>query len=86
MEIIQSRHEEKVTNGNNTTRRYVFMDFEIPDWLVQCYKKIGVFGFGAAAGQLTTDIAKYSIGRLRPHFFAVRLKNFPRPLYIGSSK
>ncbi|XP_073813142.1 wunen isoform X2 [Musca autumnalis] len=71
VEIIQSRHQEKITNGNNTGRRYVFMDYEIPEWLVQCYKKIGVFGFGAGVGQLTTDIAKYSIGRLRPHFFAV---------------
>ncbi|XP_058976475.1 putative phosphatidate phosphatase isoform X1 [Musca domestica] len=71
VEIIQSRHQEKISNGNNTGRRYVFMDYEIPEWLVQCYKKIGVFGFGAGVGQLTTDIAKYSIGRLRPHFFAV---------------
>lgn len=30
-----------------------------------------MFGFGAAATTLTTDIAKYTIGRLRPHFFDV---------------
>ncbi|XP_075166536.1 wunen isoform X2 [Haematobia irritans] len=71
VEIIQSHYQQRVTNGNNTGRRYVFMDYEIPDWLLQCYKKIGVFGFGAAACQLTVDIAKYSIGRLRPHFFDV---------------
>lgn len=47
------------------------MQHEIPDWLVECYKKIGIFAFGAAVSQLTTDIAKYSIGRLRPHFMAV---------------
>ncbi|XP_078075294.1 phospholipid phosphatase 1 isoform X3 [Mustelus asterias] len=32
------------------------------------YKGIGAFLFGAAASQSLTDIAKYSIGRLRPHF------------------
>ncbi|XP_059224494.1 putative phosphatidate phosphatase isoform X1 [Stomoxys calcitrans] len=71
VEIIQARHHERVTNGNSTGKRYVFMDYEIPDWLLQAYKKIGVFGFGAAACQLTVDIAKYSVGRLRPHFLEV---------------
>jgi PAP2 superfamily len=32
---------------------------------------IGIFLFGAACSQLTTDIAKYTIGRLRPHFFDI---------------
>ena len=32
------------------------------------YINVGVFLFGAAACQATTDIMKYSIGRLRPHF------------------
>jgi len=27
--------------------------------------------FGAAASQVITDVGKYSVGRLRPHFFAV---------------
>lgn len=71
VEIVHAKHMEKVTNGNSSARRYVFMNYEIPEWLVECYKKIGIFGFGAAVSQLTTDIAKYSIGRLRPHFFAV---------------
>ncbi|XP_034152682.1 phospholipid phosphatase 1 isoform X2 [Esox lucius] len=35
------------------------------------YKAIGTFLFGAAMSQSLTDIAKYSIGRLRPHFLAV---------------
>lgn len=43
----------------------------IPSWIWNSYKVIGVFGFGAASSQLTTDIAKYSIGRLRPHFIDV---------------
>ncbi|XP_006889652.1 PREDICTED: lipid phosphate phosphohydrolase 1 [Elephantulus edwardii] len=35
------------------------------------YKSMGTFLFGAAASQSLTDIAKYSIGRLRPHFLDV---------------
>ncbi|XP_072243780.1 phospholipid phosphatase 1-like [Leuresthes tenuis] len=34
------------------------------------YKAVGSYLFGAAASQSLTDIAKYSIGRLRPHFLA----------------
>ncbi|XP_037945966.1 putative phosphatidate phosphatase isoform X2 [Teleopsis dalmanni] len=71
VEVVRSKHNAKTSNGNNISRPYVFMDYEIPDWMVECYKKIGIFGFGAAVCQMTTDIAKYSIGRLRPHFFAV---------------
>ncbi|CAH0682437.1 unnamed protein product [Chilo suppressalis] len=44
---------------------------DIPPWVWEAYRVIGVFLFGCACQQLTTDIAKYSIGRLRPHFFAV---------------
>lgn len=42
---------------------------------MNAYKQIMVFGFGAAVSQLTTDIAKYTIGRLRPHFFSVSIQN-----------
>ncbi|KAK7824074.1 hypothetical protein U0070_019760, partial [Myodes glareolus] len=40
-------------------------------YIATIYKAIGTFLFGAAASQSLTDIAKYSIGRLRPHFLAV---------------
>ncbi|XP_055624774.1 putative phosphatidate phosphatase [Toxorhynchites rutilus septentrionalis] len=43
----------------------------IPYWAVEAYKSIGMFGFGAACSQLLTDVGKYTIGRLRPHFFDV---------------
>lgn len=36
-----------------------------------CYTTLIPFFFGAAVTQLTTDIAKYSVGRLRPHFLTV---------------
>ncbi|XP_043919861.1 phospholipid phosphatase 1 isoform X2 [Protopterus annectens] len=40
-------------------------------YVATIYKAIGVFLFGAAASQSLTDIAKYSIGRLRPHFIDI---------------
>ncbi|XP_050711632.1 phospholipid phosphatase 3-like isoform X3 [Eriocheir sinensis] len=42
-----------------------------PSWMWACYTTIGVFLFGCACSQLTTDIAKYSVGRLRPHFVSI---------------
>jgi len=40
------------------------------------YKAVGTFLFGAAMSQSLTDIAKYSIGRLRPHFLDVCKPNW----------
>lgn len=40
-------------------------------YIATVYKAVGAFLFGASASQSLTDIAKYSIGRLRPHFLAV---------------
>lgn len=40
-------------------------------YVAYIYKGVGSYLFGAAASQSLTDIAKYSIGRLRPHFLAV---------------
>ncbi|XP_053267502.1 phospholipid phosphatase 1 isoform X2 [Pleuronectes platessa] len=41
------------------------------NYVASVYKAIGTFLFGAAMSQSLTDIAKYSIGRLRPHFLDV---------------
>ncbi|XP_018357203.1 PREDICTED: putative phosphatidate phosphatase isoform X1 [Trachymyrmex septentrionalis] len=49
--------------------------YTVPLWLWNAYKKVGVFGFGAACTVLTTDIAKYTIGRLRPHFMELCVPN-----------
>ncbi|KAG7209722.1 hypothetical protein KM043_011356 [Ampulex compressa] len=45
--------------------------YNIPSWMWAAYEKVGVFGFGAACTVLITDIAKYTIGRLRPHFMTL---------------
>ncbi|XP_043244605.1 putative phosphatidate phosphatase isoform X3 [Amphibalanus amphitrite] len=44
---------------------------KVHPWFWAIYQMVGVFAFGAACSQLATDIGKYSIGRLRPHFIAV---------------
>ena len=61
----------KISNNRTQSIQLRLFNWDVPETLVNCYKQIGVFGFGAACSQLTTDIAKYSIGRLRPHFFTV---------------
>lgn len=43
----------------------------IPACFWAWYRTIGVFAFGCCVSQLTTDIAKYMGGRLRPHFLEV---------------
>ncbi|XP_024937690.1 putative phosphatidate phosphatase [Cephus cinctus] len=53
----------------------VFFGYTIPPWIVKAYSKIGVFGFGAISTTLITDIAKYNIGRLRPHFMTACVPN-----------
>ncbi|XP_017123516.1 putative phosphatidate phosphatase isoform X2 [Drosophila elegans] len=77
VEVLISQNKAKQDNGNSTSRRYVFMNYDLPDWLIECYKKVGIYAFGAVLSQLTTDIAKYSIGRLRPHFIAVCQPQMP---------
>ncbi|KAH8291400.1 hypothetical protein KR054_011213, partial [Drosophila jambulina] len=71
VEVIIAQTKARRNNGNSISRRYVLMNYELPEWLIECYKKVGIYAFGAVVSQLTTDIAKYSIGRLRPHFMAV---------------
>ncbi|KAH8309145.1 hypothetical protein KR059_006163, partial [Drosophila kikkawai] len=50
---------------------YHLCHLELPFWLLECYRKIGIFVFGLGVEQLTTNIAKYAIGRLRPHFYTL---------------
>lgn len=56
---------------NNEQSRYSLLGTPIPNWLYSVYNNILWFLFGAACSQLTTDIGKYTIGRLRPHFLDI---------------
>lgn len=44
---------------------------EVPSIVYDIYALIVVFGFGMAFSQFVTDVTKYWMGRLRPHFFDV---------------
>uniref|UniRef100_A0A3Q4IAP2 Phospholipid phosphatase 3 n=1 Tax=Neolamprologus brichardi TaxID=32507 RepID=A0A3Q4IAP2_NEOBR len=45
-------------------------------YVAALYKQIGVFLFGCAISQSFTDIAKVSVGRMRPHFLDICRPNF----------
>ncbi|XP_062619067.1 phospholipid phosphatase 1-like isoform X1 [Saccostrea cucullata] len=48
-----------------------FLDVTKRKFVISVYRTLSSFFFGAAITQMLTDIAKYSIGRLRPHFYSV---------------
>ncbi|XP_077078546.1 phospholipid phosphatase 2 [Siphateles boraxobius] len=52
-----------------TKRLYSNSDFN--QYAVALYKVLGTFLFGSCVSQSLTDMAKYTIGRLRPNFMAV---------------
>ncbi|XP_030559968.1 putative phosphatidate phosphatase isoform X2 [Drosophila novamexicana] len=70
VEFYRAQDKPKYAHGQIGSGYYL-CHMELPQWVLQCYRKIGAFVFGLGVEQLTTDIAKYAIGRLRPHFFAL---------------
>ncbi|XP_044110707.1 phospholipid phosphatase 2 isoform X2 [Neovison vison] len=52
-----------------TDRVHSHSDFNT--YVAAIYKVLGTFLFGAAVSQSLTDLAKYTVGRLRPNFLAV---------------
>uniref|UniRef100_A0A4Y0B6C3 Phosphatidic acid phosphatase type 2/haloperoxidase domain-containing protein n=1 Tax=Anopheles funestus TaxID=62324 RepID=A0A4Y0B6C3_ANOFN len=74
--IITELCRAKMKNTSDTLPLKVW-NTDIPFWIVQSYKSVGMFGFGAAVSQLLTDVGKYTIGRLRPHFFDVCKPRMP---------
>ncbi|KAG8176434.1 hypothetical protein JTE90_026652 [Oedothorax gibbosus] len=66
-EFVNEAGSKKEARGQT----YILLGRPIPQVVWRIYTRIGVFLFGACMSQLTTDIAKYSIGRLRPHFLDV---------------
>ncbi|CAG5127276.1 unnamed protein product [Candidula unifasciata] len=47
-------------------------------WLIATYSTVAVFIFGMAVTQFLTDMAKFSLGRLRPHFLALCNPDFSK--------
>ncbi|KAH8407494.1 hypothetical protein KR222_003262, partial [Zaprionus bogoriensis] len=70
VEFFRAQDKHKLSNQPESSGYYL-CHLELPYWLLECYRKIGTFAFGLGVEQLTTDIAKYAIGRLRPHFYTL---------------
>ena len=49
----------------------VYSGFDIPLIVAELYRSLGFMIFGAATAFLFTDLSKFTIGRLRPHFLTV---------------
>nr|CAD7443263.1 unnamed protein product [Timema bartmani] len=64
---------ESVRHGLRTPGRYRIFGKTPPQWLVQLGTLSKVFLGGAAFNQITVDVGKYCLGRLRPHFLTVCL-------------
>ncbi|EFA07301.1 putative phosphatidate phosphatase isoform X1 [Tribolium castaneum] len=58
-------------NQPQTSHEVTFWKFRVPFWFYNVYYVLLVFAFGMACSQLSTDIMKYTVGRLRPHFLTV---------------
>lgn len=52
-------------------REVRILGITFPYWIYNVYCVIGIFAFGACCSHLPTDVIKYTIGRLRPHFYQV---------------
>ncbi|XP_037934180.1 putative phosphatidate phosphatase [Teleopsis dalmanni] len=53
------------------SERRNFFGWRMPVWLYECSKQISTFTFGMLLVLDATELGKYTIGRLRPHFMAV---------------
>ncbi|RZC38678.1 PAP2 domain containing protein [Asbolus verrucosus] len=62
-------------NQPQNNQKILFMGYELPNWCYNAYYVILVFAFGMACSQLMTDIMKYTVGRLRPHFITICAPN-----------
>ena len=74
MENLSYQTVEKKKNNQmneNTEKVYQIGKHKIPPVVIWCYCNTLYFLLGAAINQTVTNIAKYSLGRLRPHFFVV---------------
>ena len=67
VELVRWRanRESKRTSSQNQCGILKLGSWEIPSVAAESFHLIAIFLFGAACSQLTTDIGKYTIGRLR---------------------
>lgn len=68
-ELVRHFYASKVSSVPSPYR--ITSTHSVPHVVVCCYKFIGIFLFGCAISQSITDISKFTIGRLRPHFLDI---------------
>ncbi|XP_075528792.1 putative phosphatidate phosphatase isoform X5 [Dermacentor variabilis] len=69
MTVLEGMRARLHVQETIATSKKLLYKWKVPSSLQVLYMLVGVFLMGAAISQLLTDIAKYTIGRLRPHFF-----------------
>ena len=74
--VYRQRKKTMVISEDKTSVLVNVFGYRVHPYLVAVYQAVGAVCFGAALCQLTTDIAKYSLGRLRPHFLDVCKPNW----------
>jgi len=77
--VVEFVHDNCQKRRNRAPAAYIINQYHIPAVLVTCYRQVGCFIFGAAVQQTMTAIGKFSVGRLRPHFFAGCQPEFSQP-------
>ena len=65
------RHMKRHSEEQACPYRYTVFKRPVHPFFVEVYKTVGPFLFAVAVTQVSTDIVKYSVGRLRPHFITV---------------
>ena len=61
--VVEAIHYRIETKQGKTLEKYQIGTFGIPMYFVRLYQFVGVFLFGAAVEQTTTNILKYSTGK-----------------------
>ena len=71
--LYQRRDEAKSNHRIEETyeEQYQFLGFNVHKVIVAIYCVYGAFILGLVINQVSTDVVKYMVGRLRPHYLAV---------------
>lgn len=68
--LVIGEYARQYNKGQLSNTREIF-GCRIASWLINCFKQFVYFCFGLLLTFDATEVGKYTIGRLRPHFIAV---------------
>ena len=69
--VLYKKNINDIQLQARSTSQYRFFKWMVHPYILALYLSLGAFLTGAAICQSSTDLMKYSIGRLRQHFIAV---------------